>query len=299
MRLINSFFVLLLFTFTACQSDNANSSISEELPIEGNQRIIALSGFLTEVLYALGYGDQIVGTDVTSVYPASAAQLPKLGHVTQLNAEAILALKPDLIFVEKAQLNSTSVLDQIKKAGIEIVPVHTSTTLDNALKTTQQLKAKLAILDDTILELTEKIQKDSLQLAALKTSNQPKVLFIYARGSGRLMVSGTNTSAAAIIEKAGGVNAIESFEDFKPLTPEALVEASPDVILMFTSGLTSLDGKAGLAKIPGINQTPAFQNNRIIAMDGHYLTSFGPRAGQAALELATQIHQKEQISAAE
>ena len=76
------------------------------------------------------------------------------------------------------------------------------------------------------------------------------------------------------------------------MTPESLVEANPDVILMFTSGLASLDGKEGLSQIPGINQTPAYQNDRIVAMDGHYLVSFSSRAGQAALELAQQIHQE-------
>ena len=104
------------------------------------------------------------------------------------------------------------------------------------------------------------------------------------------MVGGTQTSASAIIEKAGGVNAIQSFDNFQALTPEALLEAAPDVILMFTSGLASLDGKEGLKQIPGMSQTPAFQNDRIVAMDGHYLTAFGPRAGKAAIELAQKIH---------
>ena len=134
---------------------------------------------------------------------------------------------------------------------------------------------------------------DSVQLSATLEgfTESPKVLFIYARGAGRLMVAGANTSAAAIIEKAGGQNAIRSFEGFKTMTPESLIEAVPDVILMFSSGLASLDGKEGLGQIPGISQTPAYKNNRIIAMDGHYLTAFGPRVGQAALELARGIHQ--------
>jgi iron complex transport system substrate-binding protein len=61
---------------------------------------------------------------------------------------------------------------------------------------------------------------------------------------------------------------------------------------MFTSGLASLDGKDGLANIPGISQTPAFQHDQIIAMDGHYLLGFGPRAAKAVGELAGKLHNR-------
>lgn len=105
------------------------------------------------------------------------------------------------------------------------------------------------------------------------------------------MVGGTTTSANDMIEMVGGQNAITSFEDFAALTPEALLEAAPDVILMFESGLASLDGLEGLGQIPGMAEVPAYKNGRVITMDGHYLLGFGPRAAQAALELATQLHQ--------
>ena len=230
---------------------------------------------------------------VTSSYPKSVDTLPNLGHVTQLNLEAILQLQPDVIFLENNQMKQAQGLNTLKAAGIEVVTVPTSPSLDNAQKAAKVIASALNADNTKLEELAQQIEQDSLALAALleqKTST-PSVLFIYARGAGRLMVAGKNTTAAAIIEKAGGQNAIQSFEDFQTLTPEALVEASPDVILMFSTGLASLDGKSGLAQITGIPQTPAFQNDRIIAMDGHYLTSFSSRAGRAAKELATQLHQ--------
>ena len=92
-----------------------------------------------------------------------------------------------------------------------------------------------------------------------------------------------------MINRAGGELAISSFEDYENLTPESLVEASPEVILMFESGLASLDGKEGLSQIAGMEQVPAYKNDRIITMDGHYLSSFGPRAGKAAIELANKL----------
>jgi len=284
------FFIGASLLAFSCQQGTPN--LSEKTP-EQTPRLISLSGFLTEVLVELGHGNQLIGRDVTSTYPKTLVKnIPNLGHVTQLNAEAILALQPTIIFVEKKQMKQSEVFEQIKNAGIKMVVVPTSTHLNNSVNAANVIEKHLPSDESKIQSLAQNIESDSLALIALlsKFSDQPKVLFIYARGAGSLMVGGRNTAAAAIIKKAGGKNAVESFENFRALTAEALVEAAPDVILMFESGLASLDGKKGLEQITGIPQTPAFKNNRIIAMDGHYLTAFGIRAGKAALELANKIH---------
>ena len=287
MKKINILLFLTIIIFAACQNEPAADNSVEA------KRIISLSGFLTEVLFDLGYGEQIVGTDITSAYPIETDSIPKLGHISQLNAEAILALKPDYIFVEKSQMNRTEVFIQLKDAGIKIIPITTSRHLNNAVNAANQLKNNLDIEEERIEAMAKKIETDSLELIEIlsNTTEKPKVLFIYARGAGNLSVGGTGTTAEAIIQRTGGQNAITSFESFKPLTPEALIETAPDVILIFSSGLASLDGKAGLAQIKGIPQTPAYKNNRIIAMDGHELTSFGPRVGETAIILAKRLQE--------
>ena len=100
-----------------------------------------------------------------------------------------------------------------------------------------------------------------------------------------LMVSGTNTPEDKIIALAGGKNAVTGFEDFKPLTPEALIQGNPDVILMYDSGIGSVGGPAGVLKIPGVDKTNAGKNKKIITMDGGLVHSFGPRLGEAAAQL--------------
>lgn len=103
------------------------------------------------------------------------------------------------------------------------------------------------------------------------------------------MVAGQKTPLDAVINLAGGVNAAQGFDDFKPLTPEALLEANPDVILMFDSGLQSIGGVEGILKIEGIAQTNAGKNKKVIAMDGQYLSGFSPRLGDAVLELNQKL----------
>jgi len=290
------YFLLSFLIFTAC-GDKAISQKEPQLDHE-EMRIVSLSGFLTETLIDLGLGDQIVGRDVTSTFPPEKVnEIPNLGHISQLNMEAVLALKPKKVILEEAQTKQAKELEKLSAAGIEVITVPTSRTFDNAYRASTYLGEKIEINTEALGKLAKGIEADSLALvevlAGANPDVKPRVLFIYARGAGRLMVGGTNTSASAIIEKAGGINAIESFENFQALTPEYLVEASPDVILMFTSGIASLDGKEGLGQIPGVAQTAAYKNDRIIAMDGHYLTAFGSRAAQAARELALGIHDKE------
>ncbi|RYE25552.1 MAG: hemin ABC transporter substrate-binding protein, partial [Sphingobacteriales bacterium] len=122
-------------------------------------------------------------------------------------------------------------------------------------------------------------------------TKQPNVLFIYARGAGTLMVAGDHTYPNSMIKLSGGKNAITGFEDFKPLTAEALVAANPDVILMFDSGLQSLGGADGLMQIPGLAQTNAGKKKQVIEMDGQYLTGFGPRTGEAIATLSKKLNE--------
>lgn len=284
--------LLLLAGLTACSSGDEIPATAETDSADTTPRIVSLNGTLTELLYDFGYGDQLVGVDVTSSYPPAVNKVPKLGHVSQLNVEGLLALHPTLVFVA-AEVKDKPALKTLADAGITVVPVEMHPTLDNAAHAAAVLAEHLPIAPEKIGHYNAAIAADKEALAqtlATAGDTRPRVLFIYARGARQLMVAGTGTEAAAIIELAGGDNAIQSFSDFKPLTPEALVEAAPEVILMFSSGLASLDGKDGLANIPGVGQTPAYRNDRIVAMDGHYLLGFGPRAAKAAKELAQQIH---------
>lgn len=292
MKFFPAYTFLLLLLLLGC-GPAERSTDTTETSGQATHRIISLNGTLTELLYDLGYGDQVVGVDVTSSYPPAVAEVPKLGHISQLNVEGLLALQPTLVFVD-AEAEDKPALKTLADAGVTIVPVAKEARLDNAVRAAKTLADHLPVAPEAIADYAASLDAGRSSLAATLAGSgpaKPRVLFLYARGAGRLMVAGTGTEAAAMIELAGGENAIQSFADFKPLTPEALVEAAPEVILMFTSGLASLDGRAGLAGIPGIRETPAFRQDRIIAMDGHYLLGFGPRAVEAANELATKIHQ--------
>lgn len=252
------------------------------------QKIVSLNGAITEIVAALGHEKEIVGTDVTSTYPETLKGHAKdLGHVRSIAIEAIMALQPTLVLATDKDMNP-ALLEKLKAAGIKAHVFHQEFSLEGSHKLINDVAAILGATDKAP-ELTEKITIDANGTKAL--AKAPKVLFIYARGANMLMVSGAGTPVDKMIALAGGVNAVTGFEDYKPLTPEALIKGNPDVILMFSSGLESVGGKEGILKIPGVDKTTAGRTKSIIAMDGALLSGFGPRVGEGVSALNNLLSQ--------
>jgi len=273
---------ILAFLMLLCCSQHSLASIG---------RVITLNSALTETVFALGYGARIVATDVTSVSPAAATRIPKISRSRALSSEVLLAYQPDLILAAEAELPK-SVAQQLRRAGIQVVfieqafsvkgAVHFIRAVGNAL----DLQAKGKTLADQVeLEIATALQQVQINMRG----KQAKILFIYARGTGTMSVAGKGSSIDAIIRLAGGKNAITEFSDYKPYTTEALVQANPDIILLFDFGLSSLGGKEALLKMPGVALTNAGKQQNIIPMPGALLINFSSRLPEAILALNKQI----------
>lgn len=246
-------------------------------------RIVSLNGAVTETLAALDVAGNIVGRDVTSTFPADL-KATDLGHVRSITAESILALQPSVVFGTTKDVNP-NLNEQLKKANIPLVLIDQEYSIDGSKKLITEVATKLK--KDNYQPLVDNITN---KMAGVKTfDKKPKVLFIYARGAGNLMVAGSGTPLHSMIELAGAENAAAALTDFKPLTPEALLTTNPDVILMFDKGLQSLGGVDGLLKIEGIATTNAGKNKKVVTMDGQYLSGFGPRVGDAVVELHNKL----------
>jgi iron complex transport system substrate-binding protein len=252
--------------------------------------VVAIGGTVTEIVYALGAGASLVGVDTSSTYPEPATQLPQVGYQRRLSAEGVLSLQPSVVLAT-IEAGPPAALSQLQSAGVPLLFVPATVTVAGA-------QAKIRLIAQALGRTTQGellVQRLNQEMAETTTivsrqPSTPKVLFIYARGQGTMQVAGRDTAAAAMITLAGGVNAIEAYEGYKPLTAEAVVTAAPDVIVLPARGLDSVGGVKGLLTIPGITLTPAGQQQRIVALDDLYLLGFGPRTGQAVRELASFLH---------
>lgn len=250
------------------------------------QRIVSLNGNISEMLCALGLEQQIAGVDVTSTYPASLQTKPKVGHNRNISAEGVISLQPTLVLGLDDQLNP-ALLEQLKAAKVPTKIFRQDLSLQGVRSLLDQVAAATGTTEKAAV-LRQQFDKD---MAALTTKPlDKKIVFIYARGAGTLMVSGTGTPIDKVIQLAGARNAADGFTDFKPLTAESLVAADPDIILLFDSGLKSLGGIDGLLKAPGVAQTKAGKNRKVITMDGELLSGFGLRLPQAIKELQDKIN---------
>jgi iron complex transport system substrate-binding protein len=275
---------ILALSLGACNNKTKETSAI----LADSTKIVSLNGSVSEVLASIGLEKNVAGTDITSNYPVSMKAKPKVGHNRNINAEGVMALQPDLIIGIKKEV-TPALQAQFKAAGVKLLLLDQDYSVEGTKKLIHLLSDSLhaSAKGDSVIKVME------ADLAKVKPftpqDKKPKVLFIYARGTGTMMVGGTGTPIDKAITLAGGQNAVTEFTDYKPLTAEALVKANPDIILLFDSGLQSLGGPTGLAKVQGIKETNAGKNNRVISMDGELLSSFGPRLGIAIQELAAKI----------
>lgn len=283
---MNKFLVCFLFVISILSACNfqADKHVDETQVNKKKevQKIVSLSGALTETLVALGKEELLVGVDITSTYPVNLVEnLPKLGHISSINSEGILALKPDLVLVLKKGLRS-ELINQLQSAGVELMIIDQNFSIESTKEYITQIGKRLnsEVKADSLIQNIEK------QLAKIKPlKHKTKGLFIYARGAGNMSVGGNGSAVAELIEIAGGKNVADGFDDYKPLTTESLVAANPEVILMFQSALLQMGGAEAMNKIPAIAQTEAGANQNFIGMDGLFMAGFGPRVGEAALQL--------------
>jgi iron complex transport system substrate-binding protein len=279
--MIKRFSFLILALAIAC-----NPKTTEVQSNTDNSKVITAGGTITEIVDALGMGDLIIATDITSTFPASMQELPSIGYRNQIKAEGILALGPDLILMEEGYL-SEDVVNQLRTAQIEIHSFAKPNTVSGTIALIEELGELLdqkAEAESLKAQLNQDLEDLNTYLKTI--TSKPKAAFIMARGPQTVFLAGEDTFAQEIFQMANLEFPATGFKDFVPITPESIVKINPDYLVFFESGIQSLGGTQGLSKIQGIDQTSAFKKNQIIALDGNYLSGFGPRVGKAALELA-------------
>lgn len=252
------------------------------------QRIVSLAIGLGETLAALGVGDRVVGRDEASASPAiSEAPVVTKAHAT--SAEQVLALTPDLVLVD-AGSGPPEAIDQIRSAGVTVVEVPQAWTLADIGPRTRAAAEAVGVPAD----VADAVIAESTSGSSTPGPDAPTVAFLYLRGTSAVyLLGGQGSGADALIAAAGGrdVGAGLGLAAFTPLTAEALAAADPDVLLVMTKGLESVGGVEGLAALPGVAQTTAGRERRVIAVDDTVLLSFGPRTGALVDALAEALAQ--------
>ncbi|PJJ65485.1 heme/hemin ABC transporter substrate-binding protein [Compostimonas suwonensis] len=272
-----------------------------EVTVTDTSRILALDiyGSLAATVFGLGLGDSVVGRDTSTSFDG-AADLPLVtqnGH--ELSGEAILALNPSVIITDSS-IGPWDVVLQMRDSGIPVVVVTPERSMDNIEEIVTMVAGALGVPEagrELSARVRGEVDAEIAEIAAVTPedpADRPRIMFLYVRGNaGVYYIFGEDSGADALITALGGVDVAGEvgWQGMRPMTAEALVKAQPDILLMMTKGLESVDGVDGLLeRIPAVAQTPAGQNRRIVDMSDYEILSFGPRTAGVLDALAKAIY---------
>lgn len=264
--------ILVLFTGSPAVADGAD-------------RVLALGGAVTEIVYALGQGDRLVARDSTSSYPPEASTLPDVGYVRALSPEGVLSVNPDLILAIEGS-GPPEAIGVLHEAEIPLVIVPEGYDAEAILRKITIVAEALDVPEKGALLAAQVDVSLSEAVASGRTEAPPRVLFILSMEGGRIMASGSGTAAEGIIALAGGVNAMQGFDGYSQVSDEAVLVADPDVILMMDRSGDHAANDAEIRAHPVLGRTRAAETGAIVRQPGLLLLGFGPRTPAAVKALS-------------
>lgn len=264
----------------------------KELDTKKDIRIVSVSKHLTEMLFALGKGHDIVACDLTSSYPDSAKLLPTVGYHRALNAEGIISMRPDIV-IHSNDIGPAAVLPQLEKVGLNIKAFAGANTLDSAKLLMTEL-GKFFGAEKQADSLNKKLDQDmQLVTAAQKNiKDSPTVMIIHYGQANNVyfVMSGRKGAGDKMIAYAGGKTANYDAKGARQISAEAIALANPEIIIATDYGFDKMGSAEKFKTIPGVALTNAAKNNRIYRFEEHDLVYFGPRTGENILKLMALIH---------
>lgn len=267
--------------------DGLGREITFEKPF---QRIVSLAPSVTELLFAVGAGSQVVGRDELSDFPAEAADVASIGSTFgPLNTEAILALEPDLVLA--AGINTPEQVKALEDLGITVYYLNNALAYDD-LYDQVRWAGTITGHEDEANTLADSLSSrvDAVTEAVSTLEEKPTVFYeIDGTDTSKPWTTGPGTFMDTMITLAGGVNigGVLS-EPYAQISVEEIVLQNPEVIILGDTlyGVTieSIAGRAGWADLTAV------QENQIFAFDDNLASRPGPRLVNGLEELLKILH---------
>jgi iron complex transport system substrate-binding protein len=250
---------------------------------EPPQRIVSLIPSNTEILFALGLGDRVVGVDVFSDFPAEAQEKPRVGDFLNPDLEGMVAADPDLVLATAS--HDASVLPALDRLGIPALAIE-PTNLGQVLADIERIAAIAGVPERGRALACDLAERIAAVEAAVAGAERPRVFFEISTD---LYTAGPGSFIDDLISRAGGANvAADAAIAWPQLSAEAVVAADPEVILL-------VDQEAGatpetVAARPGWGQIAAVRNGRVVNLAPDPVVRPGPRLVDGLEEMARVLH---------
>ena len=286
--------VLLLFLFVSLVL--AKTPPVSDCNIANNTNdIVVAGGSITEILYFLNEEDRILGVDVTSNFPKETSELPSIGYVRSLSTEGILSLNPKLILGEN-DMGPPLVLDQINEVGVDLRIIPEEQTAMGIIDKIYCIASIIGSQD----RAQEKIKDDLMPsvndlkiFQSFRDSQKKRVILILSMQGTSPIVAGLGTSGDGFIKMTGAINVFESFEGWKPVSEEAIIESDPDYFIIPSRDMHKNSDVKSLTSNPIFKNTKAGYEENFIFEDSMSMLGFGPRTIFTALKIAKEMYQQD------
>jgi iron complex transport system substrate-binding protein len=295
-------FFTVIFVFYLAVLISCSRFGKKEADGKKEQRIVCLSKHLTEMVFALGKGHDLVGVDLSSTYPDSAKLIKTVGYHRALSPESIIAMDPDLV-IHSNDIGPENVLPQISKAGLHIKAFGGANTFDSAkilLTELGKFFGEEQKADSICKKMDADLAKAAEELKARNITDTPRVMIIHFGRANNVyfVMSGRNGVGDKLIQLAGGKTAKYDAKGVRQISAEAIAEANPDIIIATDFGFDQMGSMEKFATgVPGVSLTNAAKNKRIYRFEEHDLVYFGPRTGENIIKLMDLIHPKINVPA--
>lgn len=287
-------------TMAGCGSQSASVphiDSAKSLGVQVNEttaakRVIALANGSAEIISALGFKSFIIGRDIAST-DADLKSIPIVTSGHQVIAEQIIALRPDLVVIDRSTGPEVA-LATLRKAGISVITIPEAWTLRDIPAKISSVAAAIGTPRSGQVLMTQFEQSLPRQLQEKK---KVRIAFLYLRGGSAIyLVGGQESGADSLIAAIGAtdVGAAKFSQPFTAMTSELMVALNPDLILVMSKGLESVGGVEGLVALPGVAQTAAGKAKRVISVDDSLLLSFGPRTPDLITQLSKAVEKVSQ-----
>ncbi|MEM9966895.1 MAG: ABC transporter substrate-binding protein [Pseudomonadota bacterium] len=256
------------------------------------RNIVAIGGSVTEIVFALDQQHRLIARDTTSLYPPEVLDLPDVGYVRALSPEGVLSVGPELVIAEEGA-GPAEAVNVLRKSSVPYVTVPEVDSPAGVIDKIRVVGAALGV-DEQAEALARETQTNFEEVIAAvqaQDADKRRVMFILSTQGNRVMASGVNTAADAIINLAGGENVIQTFEGYKPVTEEAILAAQPDVILMMARRGNHSSTNEQLWSMAALAETPAAKTEAVVRIDGLLLLGFGPRTPEAIETLYQALYE--------
>ena len=263
--------------------------IGRTVQIQGiPQRLVSLSPSNTEMVYALGLQDRLVGVTSYDNYPPDVKSKPIVSEYSKTDLEKIVAARPDLILADNIQENVT--IPALEKMGLTVytmTPGSAEDILDD-IQLLGKITGKTKQANDLVSSLRSRIKNVADKTSKLADSQKPRVLFVTWHDP--IWTAGSETMIQYLIEQAGGINIAGNLQGYATITLEAAIQLDPQVIIIMSSMGEQNVSLEFIKSNVQFKVTDALENNRVYEIDADIFGRTTPRIVDGLETLAKLLH---------